>query len=143
MLPTWLILCFVILWLPAAVWLVITAVSFRKTERGTALRRRTGTALAILIAVNVLTVIPTIPLMIEGGFDDFIVLMTITGVFGLPLTAFSLFIAALIRCKRCPKDAPEYPKRRRMLIISAIVSAVLIAASTALIIMFMFAIAHM
>ena len=143
MLPTWLILCFVILWLPAAVWLVITAVSFRKTERGTALRRRTGTALAILIAVNVLTVIPTIPLMIEGGFDDFMVLMTITGVFGVPLTVFSLFIAALIRCKRCPKDAPDYPKRRRMLIISVIVSAVLIAASTALIIMFMFAIAHM
>ena len=143
MLPTWLILCFVILWLPAAVWLVITAVSFRKTERGTALRRRTGTALAILIAVNVLTVIPTIPLMIEGGFDDIMVLMTITGVFGVPLTVFSLFIAALIRCKRCPKDAPDYPKRRRMLIISVIVSAVLIAASTALIIMFMFAIAHM
>ncbi len=63
---------------------------------------------------------------------------------GLPLGLLGWFAVCLVKFKKAPKDNPGYrQKRKRRLIVSAVLAGFVVCSVLALMIIFMMAVAHM
>jgi len=130
--------------LPVIVWLARTAAALKKSEPDTPAHRRNKIALYIFLAAAFLIVEELIRRTIKEGFDSIALELLLLVIFlGLPLTALSIFIPALICYKRCPKDSPERERYKRAFLVSGVCAAILTAAFVALLIMAFIGLMHM
>lgn len=130
--------------LPEIVWLIRMAYACRKANRDSSAYRRNRTVLRILAVIGIVILEELIRRTIRWGFDTvFMETVLLMILLGLPLTAISIFVPALIGYKRCPKDSPERQHYKRTFIISGICAGILTAAFVTLIVMACIGLMHM
>ena len=130
--------------LPEIVWLIRSAAICRKAEPDSSVYRRYRTLLRILTVLGIVIAEELVRRTIRWGFDTVFLETVLLVIFlGLPLTAISIFIPALIGYKHCPKDSPERKQYKRTFIISGICAVILTAAFVTLLIMAFIGLMHM
>ena len=130
--------------LPGTIWLVSTAKQYFNEEPQSEKRRKLLVPLAALLLLGIFQIVYGILYSVRWGFDVYLTELLLLSLFlGVPLTALTVFLPAVIRYRRCPKDSPERVVYTRKLRTTAVICGILVAVFVVFIVWFMIGIAHM